>query len=568
MGLTTSALWFRASHFATSLFGRWRWLALSVAYLALPSRNYNTDGLAIINRVAHTFWWEDFDPNHFVWGLLVRSLIALGSLLGVTDTPVATVSWLQFLNGGAGLAVLWCWSGWLHELEVPSRLRWLLVLLAGGSFTLWHMAGNIDMYVLMTLCALQSVRMMWRFQQSGKGRYLRQSAFWFAAGLLLHQISILLLFPLLYLISSSRGLNWRGRLGGTGQVAVIVLLLVGVPYLVVAEVAYRGTSFHGIRQYLFHPSAAGGKTDWARLKFRKAPWRWPHAIALGHWNLSWWAAHRELYYGFRQPEGLALYRSPLLGYVLPVGWLVLTAAGAVLGLRAAHRGPPETASALATLAPTAALWAATGFGFTALLNPGWSYYRLLYLFPMLLLGGLALQQHPRWIRPLEILALTQLVWNLTLGILPQSWIGHVPRYAQALQWAQEIGPRDLVILTNATGAQLMQYVRTFTGAERLNASPGSKAVVFPPTTTDRASFALVTAATLPAFYERFYVEDLAWNWLQTDGQVRTVILVHPVQEARELIFRREEWERVRSLPGRPDIPALIEMRYVGPSAAE
>lgn len=541
-------------------YGEWGfWAAFAIAYLLLPTRNYNGDGLALMQRLRETLWWENFDPNHFAWASLVDLALSVGRFTGLLSAFQSELFWLQALNGGVGLAVLWAMRQWCAELGVPVRASRLAVALAGCSFTMWHYATNVDMYIVVLLTLVQAGRAAWDWAQHPDARGpLWRMTLWLAGGLLIHQLVIVIAPVLLGAVWSAPGVAKSQRVRAIGSVLLGLLLLVGGPYVYVAEVLYRDSAQGGLQQYLFDKSAAGSGADWAPVKFAGDPAEWARVAALGHFNLSFWADDPALYYAFRQPEGTALFDRRIIAVGLPLLWLL----GCGWWLWRSGSGP-EGSGEVEELErwwrwsrQKALIWLAVGFGFTLVLNPGWAYYRLIYLPPLVLLTGQWLTESARH-RVMEICLAIMIGWNASLGILPDSVWGFHPRYAQALLWQEGLSSSDLVIGTTGTDPLFIQNLRALTGIQRMVVSPQAR-VAFPARAEDRSAFQALSAENIDQFYERIFLEGELANQLIRQRKVRFHVRVAPSYELRFIELYGDDWMLGETLEGF-GMPPLVSL---------
>lgn len=532
---------------------RWLMVGFAALYLALPTRCYNGDGLALIQRLRQTEWWENFDPNHFLWAALPEGCLAAARILGLPTDPRWELGVLQALLALVSLGTLWVVLQWSRELGFRVAEARAIAGFVGVSFTFWHYATDVSMYPLMMLLNILAVREIWRFRLWGDVRHLVGSAVWLALAILVHQLSVLTMVTIWGALAGASGMAGRWRVAGLHL--LVVSLLVGMPYVYVAEVLYRETAVGGLRQYLLDPNSAGRGGDWAPFKFGRAVDTWGWAAMVGHWQLSWYADDRELYQGFTKPGGQALFdrTAPRLG---PLVWAYLCLMGLVVLLawpRVRARSPLTS-----TLHPLLVWWLMPPVVFTTFaLNPGWAYYKLLYLAPMGMLGGLLVRH---WgTRPVYGVLAVMGAWNLLVGIGPASVAGHEPRYAQAMAWRGALTPEDLVITDNDLSPIFIQYLRALTGAQRI--VYGEVRPAFPALGRDREAFAQVSDATLQQFYRRIFIDLTLEARLRAAGGLALSIQVLPDYAPRDLVLRASDWESGAVLDGTSRVGvSLVELR--------
>ncbi|MEO7993622.1 MAG: hypothetical protein ABI743_04420, partial [bacterium] len=515
-----------------------------------PTRAYNADGLAMIHRLRGTTWGENFDPNHFLFGVMLDAIISLGHLLGLASSNATEVFIAQAVLSLAGVAALFALRAWLQESGVSTEARCVALGIAGSTFVFWRFATDVDMYVVLTLCWIQALRFSWRWSHSQRPWELVVAACWGSLGALTHQLGILILIPIAGVIAAAPELTSADRRMAWGRVLLSGTLVLGGPYCYVAEVLYRGTPFEGLRNFVFNPDATGSGFDWACVRFAGHPLEWVRQVALGHWNLSWFCDDDAVFYAFRNASGHPLFDNLFWRLAVPMAWGVAT----LLGYRWLARqirveGTEQQRWQWIQL--TRWNWIPL-FVFLVLLSPAFAYYRLLYWPAQLLLLALAWDAGGRSARQILIgIVVAQLGWNLTLGIIPQSRLGHEPHYAAITAWSTRLHDGDLLIATSAIDPMLMQYLRAFLGVQRININ-SSPVVVIPASIAERPAFATLTSDTLTTVFSHIYLDSQTAEVFLKQGRLTFAYRVMPSYALRKITLDGQAWQ----LGARIQDPAL------------
>lgn len=538
------------------------WTAWAVIYLFLPTRLYNGEVLNLLWRLDHAPWWESFHPQAFIWSPMLQFGLHLARSLGFDRYPGQELQFLQTLNGCFALLLLASIYRWSRLLGARTSVAFTVTGFVGANFTCWHWGTDVNPYVAMTLFGTWAVWCAWSYATYWHKDRLYWSAVFLGLAMWVHLLSSVLLLPIAYAILSRQEHPLKRKLLAWGAHSLIVLLLVGIPYLAVAEGLYRGRPNGGLVRFV--ASGLTSPTSWGDQTRGDERKPWIYSVALGHFNLAMWADHDLLYYTYRRPpDEQALFDNPILGQVVPFLWLLNTVL-AVIALfptvSLLRQGEPGRNLALLLL------WTTSSFLLIGGINPAFGYLRLIYLPAMALLVGLWITLSPQTRkRPIQALVVLMFAWNFFMGIWPNSIWGHVPEYKQALEFKGLLGPQDVVILP-AKHDYLSRHLRTFTRCERMLVG-GAPRQVFPPPGITEAQFSLLDGTTmiLGSIFQEIYLEQSLDNQLTADEELRFMVTRPPGDIPVEMILIRQVWSDVRTLQGRQ---YRITLREIGPKAAD
>lgn len=536
------------------------WLAWACLYLLLPTRLFNGETLTMVWRLQQSPWWENFHPNAFAWAPMLQFGLTLARLFGFDQTPGQELFFCQTANGLLTLLLLACVYRWSRLMGSRTSVAFTITGFVGANFTLWHCGTDVNPYILMTLFGTAAVWCAWSYATVGHKDRLYWSGFFLSLALLIHLLAIVLIIPIWYAIWTRQEHPVKRKLLAWGVHAAILALLVGTPYLVVGEGLYKERT-GGIVPFLAQglvrsaPFGAQARGD------EQQPWL--YSMALGHFNLAFWADHDSLYYTYRRPPTeTALFDHPVPGKWLPYLWLLNTILAAIAlfpTVTMLRQGEPGRNLAMFFL------WTTPSFFIIGAINPVFGYLRLIYLPAMALLVGLWITLSPQTRkRPIQALVVLMLAWNLGMGIWPNSVFGRPGAYHEVLSWRWAMGPNDLLILP-VEEDYLSRMVRVFTGADRMLVG-GEPRLVYPPPGVPEQDFMLLSGTHLMKLFKRVYLDqDLAVQ-MDRAGELRFPVLRPPGEVPVEMILISTTWNHTPKLTGKswPVILHELEPRAADP----
>lgn len=528
------------------------WLAWAVLYLFFPTRLYNGEVLNLVWNLSRTQWWENFHPNAFAWAPMLQSWLVLARTLGFGQQPGQELYFCQLVNGLLALLLLACVYRWSRLLGSRTSVAFTITGFVGANFTLWHWGTDVNPYILMTLFGTAAVWCAWSYATYWHKDRLYWSGVFLSLALLIHLLAIVLIIPIWYVIWNRQEHPTNRKLLAWGAHAAILLLLVVVPYVIVGEGVAK--PMHGgivqfVSRGLIRPTPFGDQSRGDDRQNRLT------SMALGHFNLAFWADHDSLYYTYRKPETKpALFDGVLPGTVVPYLWLINTMLAVVaLFPTVTMLRQGETGRTLAMFL----LWTTPAFFIIGAINPSFGYLRLIYLPAMALLVGMWITLSPQTRkRPIQALVVLMMCWNFAMGIWPNSVWGKPAAYTDVVGWRWAMGSNDIVIFPEHDD-YVSRLVRVFTGADRMLAG-GTPRMVYPPPRVPDQDFMLLSGTQLGTLFKRMYIESTLDRQLTEDGELRWLVQRPPDIEM-EMILVHSTWNTESKLLGKETGIRLMAM---------
>jgi hypothetical protein len=522
-------------------------ILLSSLNVFSPTRLFNLDGLVTSWRISTSGWLDNFYPHHLVYVPLSKFLYSL--IPGHSNiTPIYI---LQKWNGAFSVAAILVFYLFSRRLGLKKITALWLCYLIFISFTYAHWSRDVNPYILVNLLVTIAIWLIYEYYFSGKKRssffYISALIFGFAA--LIHQMSIVLILPAVFIIffQTERKL----RIKQTGIYVLIALLPVIAGYLLVSRLVYSGSDLgNPFRLFLFHGS---NPNNW--IFFRGGfPEHLPayiyHGI-LGHYSLFIYSAGPGIYETFSDfPLNNKSFEPGILNrYILPLTLMIISLVMLIRLLIKAIKRPEDKHSFLAA-------WIIPLFVFLMMWNPGYAFHRIFYLFPFLFVLFTSVQKFP--VLPggqksyngpggkrIAFFAFANVAF-LILFLFLLVYNGQVlsaqrenPVYETAISMKEIINQDDLVIVT-PDEEYLSRMMRCFTLCERMIAGDFPKSVPALGSIRD-ADTSLLTESGLPQIFDRIFISQGIYRELESDKKITLTFRLPDDLERRQIIMDMDKW---------------------------
>jgi hypothetical protein len=515
-----------------------------IIYLSWQTRLYNLDGLVTSWRISTSIWLENFYPHHLIYVPVSALLhLVIGNIFGF-DIPLYSMQLCNCIFGAATIGLCYMFCRRMHFSRTQSAL---LCLFMGFSFTFWHWTTDADPYIVVNLLAIWSLYYLFTRDTYGKSGELVIPAMIFSLAILIHQMALILLLPAITLIIC----RTQPRIFLKKRLAVFLvssLVPVAVGYLIVSEIIYSNSQLGGLTNFFFFHGSNPNNWIFLRDGFpAHLPAYIYHGI-LGHYSLFVFSAGPGQYEVF-QPYAVSMWEDGILArYVLP---LIVMIFSLIVLFKTAIKAVSFHSGQYWFLS----VWTVPLFIFLLLWNPGYSFHRIFYLFPFLLIVLLYLDERFPSMKNLRIrssagvvltgLILVIFLYNLQVAIIPQS---HSSReYKLAIASKRYLSNDDLIIVTPKQ-EYLSRYLRCFTLCERMVAGDFPKGV---PALGKISSFGKnnLSEADIDRFFGRIYVtQDILDEWMK-NGKFTITFRFADDLEPRKIQLDISNWEINREEEG-------------------
>lgn len=419
----------------------------AILYWAFPSARYYWDGVEYAQLAERAQdWRETLHPHHVFYNLIIMWISRLFvEPAGHPHPGLVAQQWFNGLMGG--FTVMFTYRALRYFFTDP--LAWQVAAIGGSAFTFWQYASGHAPYVpavFRLVIAFQVMAMSYKDPHFRPTKLIMLAVHFFI-GVMLHQVSALLLFPWVYYLFQRTkefedAIVYRvaGLLFSVGLI-VFHYLLFGFESLKIPDLA---TFFHWALGY-------GEDRRWWYLA--NYPW----------WTLPW-AIVKSHIATFLYPDytfnGLLAF--PSGG---PGAWLLdlIKKALVLLALRQmlpAFFGGLQHLKLFAKLQPKVLTvywvwWVVALFLFFAAFQPQQPFYRLFYLLPLLMILAIGFDQGwtLRWQGKDTIVKSNAwaLLWPLFLfnffaGVRPMAQERKNPWLTEAQELVKEIPPGTVVVL--------------------------------------------------------------------------------------------------------------------------
>ena len=520
-----------------------------IIYLAWQTRLYNLDALITSWRISTSSWTENFYPHHLLYIPIMTAFHFLINSVAHTEYPVYSLQILNSILGAITIGISYIFSTkFLKE-------RWsalFVALIMGFSFTFWHWSTDADPYIPVNLILIVA---LYNLYNRGKKSNISIviNALLFAVAILIHQMSLVLILPaviIIYIKSDDRQHFIKLALLFLGFALIPVL---GV-YLLVSEFIYSDSSLgSGLKFFFFHGS---NPQNWIFLRegFPKFLPAYIYHGILGHYNLFIFSAGSGRYEIFEQYAGPLYEESVFFRFILPVlimigsMWLLIRAA--IGNIRNLEPGKIFLLS-----------WILPLFIFLLIWNPGYSFHRIFYLFPFLLIIFLNLESYASGKRTSErkiiisflgILIGTLFFYNAFTAIIPQS--NSIDEYDTAIELAGILQKGDLLIATMEE-EYLTRMVRCFTLCERMLEGDYPKAV---PALGSISTLNLdnLNESGMPAMFDSIFISKTLHSKWKENNKITISFRIADDLVKRKIELEFGNWEIIQ-----PEVhPYVMELK--------
>lgn len=508
-----------------------------IIYLLWQTRLYNLDGLVTSWRISTSIWSENFYPHHLLYVPLSALLhLIVGNILGF-DIPLYSLQLGNCIFGAVTIGLCYMFCRKMHFTKTQSTL---LCLLMGFSFTFWHWTTDADPYIAVNLLVILALYYLFTKDAGGRSRDLVIPAMIFSLAILIHQMALVLLLPAIALIVC-RTQSWVFLKKRLAVFLVSALIPVVAGYLIVSEIIYSNSQLGGLTNFFFFHGSNPNNWIFLRDGFpAHLPAYIYHGI-LGHYSLFFFSAGSGQYEVF-QPYAVSMWEDGILTrYVLPLVVMILSL---IVLFKTAIKAVKSHNGQLWFLS----VWTIPLFVFLLLWNPGYSFHRIFYLFPFLLIVFLYLDDRFPWMKNLKMrssagvaligLILVVFLYNLLVAVIPQS---HNSReYKLAIAGRQYLSRDDLIIVT-PNQEYLSRYLRCFTLCERMVAGDFPKGV---PALGKISSFGKnnLSEADLDKLFGRIYVTQEIFDDWKTNGNFHITFRFADDLESRKIELDVTNWK--------------------------
>jgi len=394
-----------------------------IMYLLTPTKLYYWDGIVFAHLCEYGTPHELLHPHHLIYNLVLDIIY---ELLHMHFPALRALPFLIWVSSIFGALTIYFSHMVFRTIFNREGLAVATTSFMGFAFSFWHFSTDASAYIISAFFPVLVAYLLLSMDNAPMPRIrMLWASVLFAIGMLFHQVVIFFYLVYAFWITVFNFKDKRKRFPIYARIFLLFLpaLIVGFIYFEVGYIFYQYRTFE---DYWLWITSYGRQSRWWYGADHTGILPFLIAIKLAHIKLFFYLDYiRFDLFSFREPIWSDIFKKLLAWISLVTVFLVMLRGLIYLIGAIGHRR---------FYAALLLLWIAPYFAFFIFFTPQYEFYRLYYLFPLMVIFALGLKgffEKPSFedldlpIRPntlsgwVFVLLFVFALYNYTLGIKPQ-----------------------------------------------------------------------------------------------------------------------------------------------------